>query len=48
MKYPLLDNAFSKDDLKIGSRVLKSGKITMSHKTLFFEKKFAKKINFQL
>ena len=45
MKYPLLDNAFSKDDLKIGSRVLKSGKITMSHKTLFFEKKFAKKIN---
>ncbi len=45
MKYPLLDNAFTKEDLKIGSQVLNSGKITMSHKTSFFEKKFAKKIN---
>ena len=45
MRYPLLDNAFSKKDLKIGGQVLKSGKITMSHKTSFFEKNFAKKIN---
>lgn len=45
MKYPLLQNAFTKEDLKKGSQVLNSGKITMSHKTLFFEKKFAKKVN---
>ena len=45
MRYPLLDNAFSKKDLKIGSQVLKSGKITMSYKTSSFEKNFAKKIN---
>lgn len=43
MRYPLLENAFSKKDLKIGIQVLKSGKITMSDKTSLFEKNFAKK-----
>ena len=30
MKYPLLENAFSKDDLKKGIDILKSGRITLS------------------
>ena len=41
MKYPLLSNAFSKKDLIEGNKVLKSKQITMSNKTLSFEKKFA-------
>ena len=43
-KYPLLDNAFSKQDLKKGIDVIRSGKITMSSITRDFEKKFAKYI----
>ncbi len=42
--YPLLDQGLRKIDLYEGIKVLKSGKITMSNKTLEFEKKFAKKI----
>ena len=43
MKYPLLENAFSKDDLKKGIDVLKSGRITLSKITHNFEKFFTKK-----
>ena len=42
--YPLLDNAFSEDDLLSGIKVLISGELTMSKKTKEFEKEFAKKI----
>ena len=42
LKYPLLDNAFSKQDLKKGIDVIRSGRITMSSITKEFEKKFAK------
>ena len=41
--YPLLENAFSKEDLNCGIKVLKSKQITMSKKTINFEKTFAKK-----
>ena len=41
--YPLLENAFSKQDLSEGMRVIKSGQITMCLETSKFEKKFAKK-----
>ena len=44
MKYPLLNDAFSPSDLNEGIRVIKSGKLTMSNKTLNFEKYFSKKI----
>ena len=40
--YPLLDNAFSKEDLIAGIKVLISGQITMSKKSHFF---FSKKYN---
>ncbi len=43
--YPLLDNGLSKEDLNAGIDVLKSGRITMGHKTQLFEKKFTKKLN---
>ena len=42
--YPLLDSAFSKDDLISGIKVLVSGQITMSKKTKDFEKEFANKL----
>ena len=42
-EYNLLHNAFSKKDLNEGVKVLKSGQLTMSKKTSFFEKYFAKK-----
>ena len=45
MKYPLLENAFSKEDIRKGIEVLKSGQITISNKTLEFEKNFSKKNN---
>ncbi len=41
--YSLLENAFSKKDLEIGMKVVKSGQITMSSNTSNFEKNFAKK-----
>ena len=44
MNYPLLDNAFTKKDLKEGINVLKSEKLTMGKITKNFEKIFAKKI----
>ena len=42
--YPLLSNAFSKEDLIAGIEVLVSGQITMSKKTRDFEKDFANKL----
>ncbi len=42
--YSLLDNAFTKNDLNQGIKILKSGRITMGKKTLEFERKFSKKI----
>ena len=42
MKYQLLSNAFSNEDIKEGKKVLSSKKITMSTYTSKFEKKFAK------
>ena len=42
--YPLLDNAFSKEDLISGIKVLISGQLTMSRMTRNFEKEFAKKM----
>ncbi len=43
-KYPILDDAFSNKDLIEGIKVILSGQLTMSDKTLKFEKEFAKKI----
>jgi len=43
-KYLLLENGFSKKDLEIGCKILKSGYITMNVETLKFEKIFAKKL----
>jgi CDP-6-deoxy-D-xylo-4-hexulose-3-dehydrase len=43
--YPLLENAFSNDDINKAMQVLKSKYITMSKKTKEFEKYFAKKLN---
>ena len=42
VKYPLLTNAFSKQDLKEAIKVIKTGQITMSKVTKNFEQKFAK------
>ena len=42
--YPLLDSAFSNEDLICGIKVLVSGQITMSKETRDFEKNFAKKL----
>ena len=44
-KYPLLDDAFSNNDLLEGIKVIISGQLTMAKKTEEFEKKFAKKFN---
>jgi CDP-6-deoxy-D-xylo-4-hexulose-3-dehydrase len=43
-KYSLLDDAFSKQDIIEGIKVILSKKITMSKITLEFEKNFAKSI----
>ena len=43
-KYPLLSNAFSKNDISCGLKVLSSKYITMSKITKNFEKQFAKKL----
>jgi len=42
MKYSLLENAFSKEDLQKGINVLKTGRLTISKITHKFEKTFAK------
>jgi len=42
--YPLLRNGFTKSDITQGIKVLKSKQLTMSKKTLSFEKNFAKKV----
>ena len=42
--YPLLENTLSKQDLNAGIKVIKSEQLTMSKKTVDFEKQFAKKI----
>ena len=44
-KYLLLENGFSKEDLEVGCKILKSGKITMNVETRKFEEAFAKKLN---
>ena len=44
IKYPLQSNAFSKNDISCGLKVLSSKYITMSKITKNFEKKFAKKL----
>lgn len=41
-KYPLLENAFSNEDIKSAIKVIKSRRLTMSKKTIEFEKKFSK------
>ena len=41
-KYPLLENAFSNQDINSAIRVVKSRRLTMSKKTIEFEKKFSK------
>lgn len=46
--YPLLENAFSNDDINKAMQVLKSRYITMSKKTKEFEKYFAKKLKDQI
>ena len=50
MKYPLLENAFSNNDIKKGIQVLKTKQITMSKQTSDFEKIFRRqnKSNFSL
>ena len=42
ISYKLLDDAFSKSDIDVAIKVLRSKKITMSKKTFEFEKNFAK------
>ena len=42
--YPLLENTLSKQDLNAGIKVIKSEQLTMSKKTVDFEKQFAKKL----
>ncbi len=44
MRYPLLNYAFSSKDLNEGIKVLRSGRLTMSKKTIDFEKYFSRKI----
>ena len=44
LKYPLLSNAFSSNDINEGIKVLRSKRITMSKITNKFEKFFAKKM----
>ena len=43
--YPLLDDAFSSEDLIKGINVILTGQLTMSKITLKFEQEFAKKLN---
>tara|TARA_B100000780_G_scaffold154300_1_gene107923 strand:- start:1392 stop:2666 length:1275 start_codon:yes stop_codon:yes gene_type:complete len=43
--YPLLDDAFSSEDLIKGIKVILTGQLTMSKITLKFEQEFAKKLN---
>ena len=43
-KYPLHKDAFTKSDIEEGIKILKSGQLTMSKKTLEFENYFGKKI----
>ena len=47
-KYPLHENAFSSSDIIEGIKVLLSKQITMSKKTLEFEKYFTKKLNINI
>ena len=42
--YPLHPDDYSREDINSGIKVLKSGQLTMSKKTRYFEKYFAKKI----
>ena len=40
-KYPLLENAFSNQDINSAIKVVRSRRLTMSKKTMEFEKKFS-------
>ena len=44
MRYKLLDDAFSSQDIEKGIRVLKSKQITMNKETRNFEKNFARRV----
>ena len=44
-RYPLLENAFSNEDISTAIKVVKSRRLTMSKKTIEFEKKFSNFIN---
>ena len=44
-KYPLLEDAFSNEDLNSAIKVIKSKKLTMSKKTKEFEEKFSNFFN---
>ena len=41
INYPLLENAFSRKDIELAVRVIKSKQLTMSKITKNFEKKFS-------
>ena len=43
--YPLVENPYDLDDVKVGIKVLKSRKLTISNQTKKFEKAFNKRIN---
>ena len=43
-RYLLLENGFSKKDLDVGCKILRSGYITMNAETRKFEEAFAKKL----
>ena len=47
-KYPLLENAFSNQDINSAIRVVKSRRLTMSKKTMEFEKKLAIKNSIEI
>ena len=47
-KYPLLENAFSIKDINSAIKVVKSRRLTMSKKTLEFEKNFQNLLNLNI
>ena len=38
--YPLVENPYSNDDIEEGIKVLRSKRLTISHKTIKFEKHY--------
>jgi len=43
--YPLVENPYSNDDIEEGIKVLRSKRLTISNKTIKFEKRFKEKMN---